>query len=170
MKKGFTLIELLIVMIVVGILVTIALPKYHTSLERGRVIEALTNLKTASDVVNAHYVMDGNTYKCSGVFDVSATADKKTFLAADMFTKGEGSDYGRYFDEPKRTTACVDSVLSVSISTERRTGDYTLTAYNEDGELKYIFCESNPVTFCEEIGAEPQTVNNQTLYLLDVGQ
>lgn len=29
MKKGFTLIELLIVMVIVGVLVTVSLPKYR---------------------------------------------------------------------------------------------------------------------------------------------
>ena len=62
MKKGFTLIELLIVMVLVGILVTIALPKYRASMERGRATEGITNLKAASDAVNAQYIIDGNQY------------------------------------------------------------------------------------------------------------
>lgn len=43
-KNGFTLIELLIVVIVIGILVTIALPQYFKVVERGRRAEALSVL------------------------------------------------------------------------------------------------------------------------------
>lgn len=164
MKKGFTLIELLIVMIVVGILVTITLPKYNASLERGRAMEAITNLKAASDTVNAHYIIDGNAYKCAGVFGTGSNSQK--FVSPEMFTKGE-SGYGRYFNEPQRSSNCTDNASSVSIVTSRVTGDYTLTAYNENGELKYITCTANDTQICEGIGAEPITSGGNTVYRLE---
>ena len=36
MQKGFTLIELLIVMVVVGLLVSVALPTYYTAMDKAR--------------------------------------------------------------------------------------------------------------------------------------
>lgn len=163
MKKGFTLIELLIVMIIVGILVTVVAPKYNASLERGRALEALTNLKAASDAVNARYIIDGNAYKCAAVFGVG----NKKFLSPDIFTKGE-SGYGRYFTEPERSANCTDNATSVSIVTSRQTGEYTLTAYNEGGELKYITCTSANTQICENIGAETTTSGTDTVYRIDL--
>lgn len=46
MKKGFTLIEMLVVIFIMGILSSIALPKYQRSVERARVAEAQTLLRS----------------------------------------------------------------------------------------------------------------------------
>jgi len=59
MKKGFTLIELLIVMVIVGTLVAIALPKYQTALERGRALEGLRNVQYAAEYAAAKHMTTG---------------------------------------------------------------------------------------------------------------
>ena len=40
-KKGFTLIEMLIVVVIVGTLMAVAVPKYHIALETGRPAKVL---------------------------------------------------------------------------------------------------------------------------------
>ena len=78
-KKGFTLIELLIVVIVIGILASIAVPQYTTVVERSKVAKAKNALQI---IVNAERLAFANT----GAY--IAAADK-----ADLATAGNLTDY-----------------------------------------------------------------------------
>lgn len=135
MKKGFTLIELLIVMVLVGVLATIALPKYYASMERGRVLEAVANLRAASDAVNASYIMNDNVYP------TAASSIEGDFTKSNYFTKP--TFYSR-------------TAQQVKIATGRSGGDeYMLIANNEGGELKYIYCSGPDASkICENVGFE----------------
>lgn len=44
-KQGFTLIEIIVVVIIIGILASIALPKYQKTVEKARLAEAIRLLK-----------------------------------------------------------------------------------------------------------------------------
>ena len=135
MNKGFTLIELLIVMVVVGVLVTVALPKYYASLERGRSVEGIANLRAASDAINAQYVVNGNSYP-------SSITGSSALQVGDV-TKSA------YFTTPTVSF----SGNTVTVSTSREDGSYTLKAYNSNGDLNYIECTGDGQT-CLNIGMD----------------
>jgi len=54
-KTGFTLIELLTVLIVIGILVTLAIPNYMRSQERAKCAQALSTVKSIRNAAISYY-------------------------------------------------------------------------------------------------------------------
>jgi type IV pilus assembly protein PilA len=87
-KKGFTLIELLIVVVIIGILAAIAIPKFANTKEKAYIASMkadLRNLVTAEEAYfsdNTAYgsvancvLAGGTTYNCSAGVTVNATPD-----------------------------------------------------------------------------------------------
>lgn len=54
MKKGFTLVEMLVVVLIIGILSSIALPNYMRSIEKSRATEAMNMVKAINDAIYAY--------------------------------------------------------------------------------------------------------------------
>jgi type IV pilus assembly protein PilE len=61
-RAGFTLLEIMVAMIIMGMLITIALPKYGQVLERSRQAEAVTLLGALRGSQLRYYVDNNNTY------------------------------------------------------------------------------------------------------------
>lgn len=59
-KKGFTLIELLVVVLIIGILVGVAFPKYQKALKRSRATRQLALLRSARDALDMFYLGQGS--------------------------------------------------------------------------------------------------------------
>lgn len=159
MKKGFTLIELLIVMVIVGILVAVALPKYYSGLERGRAQEGFASLKAASDLINTHYVLNDNSY--------SGLRTKLLATSSEAFDEENKNGFpkSRYFREPiwRFNDALINPPYQ-QIIVERIGGDYTLIANNLAGELKEIVCirgASGDEDVCDKIGMELDPNDNK---------
>lgn len=64
-NRGFTLIEIMIVVVIVGILASIALPAYQEYVRQGNRTEAKSALLEAAQALERHYSVNG-TYLSGG--------------------------------------------------------------------------------------------------------
>ena len=60
MKKGFTMIELIFVIVILGILASVAIPRLAATREDAEISAAITNIRTLLSDANAYYVVKGS--------------------------------------------------------------------------------------------------------------
>ena len=60
MKKGFTMIELIFVIVILGILASVAIPRLAATREDAEISTAVANLRTLLSDITAFYVVKGN--------------------------------------------------------------------------------------------------------------
>lgn len=131
---GFTLIELLIVVIIVGVLATVALPKYQRSLERSRALTGLATLRSAAEMLNAYYIVHDGTYP---------TVEQFAPMKQDLLRTGTSFTDVTY-------------TQGTSVAITRNSWGYTLQATLGSGKINSIFCtsENGANTTCTQLGLE----------------
>ncbi len=81
-RFGFTLIELLVVVLIIGILAAIAVPQYQKAVEKARMTEAVSFVRTIANA-NLVFYMKNGTYADTGELDL-----------LDIDVPGTGADWG----------------------------------------------------------------------------
>ncbi len=145
MKKGFTLIELLIVMVVVTILVTVALPAYKTSMEKGRALEGIANAAAISDAMNAYYIRNGNDYG-------SSASNLREYSIGD----GDSGGVAGVTQNKNFTISSFSAGKdSASVGLRRTTGAYTIVFSSSKGQVVRRSCTGHTEAgrkYCKAIG------------------
>ena len=92
MRKGFTMIELIFVIVILGVLASVAIPRLAATRDDAEVAKAATNLTTAVSDITAYYTAKGNfknsTSNANVTFDKLTNAlDKDGYLNVKGKTK-----------------------------------------------------------------------------------
>jgi type IV pilus assembly protein PilE len=64
-RSGFTLLEVIIVIIIVGVLASLALPRFFSTVEYSRGTEAMTGLSVSRQSIERCYLMRSNYTGCN---------------------------------------------------------------------------------------------------------
>ena len=77
MRKGFTMIELIFVIVILGVLASVAIPRLAATRDDAEVAKAATNLTTAVSDITAYYTAKG-TFKSGSTGNNNVSFDKIT--------------------------------------------------------------------------------------------
>ncbi|MCR6591478.1 transformation system protein CtsG [Campylobacter insulaenigrae] len=115
MKKAFTIMELVFVVIILGVLAAIALPKLGTSKDEASAIQALSNLKIFINDIN-NYVLKNE--ELSSVALMSNISNIKNVDLSNLHNTTQELDFSVGNDEQcvKITFADKESVLLMGVS------------------------------------------------------
>ena len=90
-KSGFTLLEIIIVIIIIGVLASLALPRFFNTIEYSKAQEALTALSMLRRSMERCYMFDNSYSACliggldvddpeTTEFDYTITSDRKSVV------------------------------------------------------------------------------------------
>ena len=93
MRKGFTMIELIFVIVILGVLASVAIPRLAATRDDAEVAKAATNLTTAVNDLTAYYTAKGSFYSYtktnSGTYTKGAKISDFTKITNALNKKGE---------------------------------------------------------------------------------
>jgi prepilin-type N-terminal cleavage/methylation domain-containing protein len=138
-SNGFSLIELLIVVAVISLLVSIALPNYMESLVRAKVARTQADLAHVNRLVIA-YETDSGEYLEDSVQDPLAVLNVLTTpfpythnLPIDICRSEGDPDYGKSYFYATRSGHFEDLVTTAGWMHGRRDFEFALASYGPDG-------------------------------------
>ena len=102
-ERGFTLIELMIVVTIIGILATLAIPRFMRATTKSKQTEAKGVLKQVYTMQRAYFV-EYETYCLNGVTASAAAPNAFSLIAIDLITS---SRYSYAMTAGANTFSCV---------------------------------------------------------------
>lgn len=101
-KNGFTLVELLVVVLIIGILSSVALPQYTKAVKKARGVQVVSTVSSLAKAMNMAYLEDGRYQRSymsydgalhySSDFDIDVPTLKLPGNGVAINANGSGSD------------------------------------------------------------------------------
>jgi prepilin-type N-terminal cleavage/methylation domain-containing protein len=122
-NQGFTLLEIIIVIIIIGVLASLAMPRFFSTVEYSRATEALASLQTTRSAIERCYIQT-NAYASCGTFADLDVADPATSPGAH-FTYAIGTAATSFNVTATRNTRNGGAGGSITIRQDNTAGTVT---------------------------------------------
>ena len=85
-RRGFTLIELIIVIVIIGILSVVAIPKYFVNIKKAEKAKVLTHLNSVREAIMGYYSANGALPTVTGGGSIIVTVEGDAVMTVQVPT------------------------------------------------------------------------------------